>query len=82
MAYFSNGSDGEKFDNECATCKYGQEECPIAYVQFEYNYEACNKPIARAILDTLVDNDGTCKMKQMFRKDFYIDARQSKIEFD
>jgi hypothetical protein len=31
-------------------------------VQSEYNYKACNVPVARAILDALVKNDGTCAM--------------------
>ena len=33
MAYFSNGSEGMCFEDQCAKCKYGQEPCPIAAVQ-------------------------------------------------
>ena len=79
MAYFSNGSEGEYFDKECSTCKYGQESCPIAFVQLEHNYEACNNKTARAILDTLVKNDGTCMMKKTFSKDFKVDAHNLKL---
>lgn len=82
MAYFSNGSEGMVFDEECANCKYGQEPCPIALVQYTYNYDACNNEVARSILDDLVKDDGTCVMKKTFRKDFYTDAQQSEINFD
>jgi hypothetical protein len=70
MAYFSNGSEGECFENECAKCKYGELPCPIALVQFTYNYEACNNPVATKILDRLVSNKGECSMRKMFKKDF------------
>ena len=84
MAYFSNGTEGSVFDTECTGCKYGAKgmDCPIAHVQFEYNYDACNNKVARAILDHLVSNDGTCRMKKTFSKDFKVDAHNLKIEFD
>lgn len=72
MAYFSNGSEGEVFDLQCSKCKYGDEACPIAAVQMVYNYDACNNPIARSILDDLVKNDGTCAMFNEFKKDFQL----------
>ena len=65
MAYFANGTDGMVFDGECDSCPYGEESCPIALVQMVYNYDACNIPVARAILDALVKDDGTCEMKQL-----------------
>lgn len=82
MAYFSNGTEGMCFDDECRTCKYGEDPCPIAFVQMEFNYEACNNPTARKILNWLVANNGTCAMKETFKKDFKIDAHNLKIEFD
>ena len=73
MAYFSNGTSGECFDAQCAQCRYGDGSCPIYWVQLNYNYEACNVPVARAILDHLVKDDGTCAMFAMdpdtFRSD-------------
>lgn len=72
MAYFSNSTDGGAFDEQCAICKYGKKPCPIALVQLQYNYEACNNEIARNILDTLVKDDGTCMMFKEFIKDFKI----------
>lgn len=74
MAYFSNGTEGEVFYNQCARCKYGESPCPIACVQLTYNYEACNNVIARKILDTLISDNGECSMFKTFKKDFTISA--------
>ncbi len=65
MAYFPNGTAGEVFDEQCCKCIFGERSCPIAWVQMEYNYKACNIEVARAILDDLVKNDGTCAMFKM-----------------
>lgn len=73
MAYFSNSTEGTKFDHQCSLCKYGEESCPIALVQQLYNYDACNNEIATKILDALVSNNGTCSMWQQFKNDFRID---------
>jgi hypothetical protein len=70
MAYFSNGSEGMIFDDECGECKYGQGACPIALVHQLYNYDQVKNPLARQILNTLVTQnvDGKyigCQMKPM-----------------
>ena len=70
MAYFANGTEGSVFEYQCSLCRYGAEACPIALVQFLYNYDACNNEVARQILDTLVENDGTCAMFKEFEDDF------------
>ena len=76
MAYFSNGSEGEVLDNECAECVLTDDiPCPILWVQLEYNYEACNNEIASKILNDLIKQkeDGEyvgCKMKQILDKLF------------
>ena len=62
MAYFPNGDAGMLFDEQCGQCRYGERGCPIWAVQGAFNYSACNVPVARAILDKLVSNDGTCAM--------------------
>ncbi len=54
MAYFSNGSEGEVFDEECRECPLGEKGCPIFIVQSTYNYDACNNKTARVILNDLV----------------------------
>jgi len=69
MAYFSNGSEGMVFDDQCAKCKYGMDTCPIAFVQCVYNYDAVNNEVATKILDHLVKNDGTCTMYEMAKAD-------------
>jgi len=73
MAYFANGTEGTVFDHQCSICKYGEENCPIAFVQRMYNYDACNNEIARKILDELVADNGTCAMWKEFQNDFCID---------
>lgn len=75
MAYFSNGSEGSVFDSQCARCKYGKHPCPIALVQSEFNYDACNVPVARKILDALVKDNGTCTMFETFKGDLNIDNK-------
>ena len=82
MAYFSNGTEGMLFDEQCARCKYGQEPCPIALIQNEYNYKACNNKTARAILDHLVNNNGNCAMFQAFKEDFEIDTSCEQMEME
>ena len=72
MAYFSNGSEGMCFEDQCAKCKYGQEPCPIALVQTLYNYEACNNEVASNILNALVKNDGTCTVFELMKSDLKI----------
>ena len=79
MAYFSNGTEGEVFGEQCSRCKYGNLPCPIALVQIDNNYEACNNPTARKILDYLVNDDGTCEMWETFQKDLEIDPNQENL---
>jgi hypothetical protein len=76
MAYFSNGSEGMVFDEQCQKCKYGNKPCPIAFAQAEYNYSAVNNQVATDILNTLVTNNGTCQMWKEFEVDFAIDPNQ------
>jgi len=80
MAYFSNGTEGEVFDEECAGCIFGDKPCPIALVQGMYNYDACNNDVATKILDKLVNERGECSMKRTFPEHFNIDAHQESLE--
>lgn len=84
MAYFSNGSEGTVFEDQCAKCKYGERACPIALVQVLYNYDAvkaenAGDKTATLILDALVQNNGTCNMYKEFKADFAIDPNQLKL---
>jgi formate hydrogenlyase subunit 6/NADH:ubiquinone oxidoreductase subunit I len=81
MAYFSNGSEGMVFDDQCNKCKYGKEACPIAAVQMLYNYDAVKAEnngdkTASLILDALVSDNGTCNMWKEFKHDFEINPNQ------
>lgn len=71
MAYFSNSSDGAIFDEQCGICKYGDDPCPIAYVQMIYNYDQCKNQVAKRILNDLVSDAGECQMFKMCKKDFF-----------
>lgn len=78
MAYFSNGSEGSTFEDQCASCKYGQAPCPVAYIQLTYNYDQVNDKTGTAteIMNLLVKADGTCTMREMCKQDFAIDPNQ------
>lgn len=80
MAYFANGSEGECFDNQCLRCKYGQDPCPIAYVQMNFNYDAVGNDVATKILNELVKDDGTCTMFETFKSDLYTEGVQEKLD--
>jgi len=81
MAYFSNSTEGECFDFQCAQCKYGLSPCPIAAVQAAYNYDQKKDETgtAKKILDSLVKQDGTCTMFEMAKKDFYLNRNQGEL---
>lgn len=81
MAYFSNGSEGIVFDDQCSKCKYGKYPCPIALIQTEYNYDQLKDKTwtATKIMDTLVKQDGTCTVYEMAKQDFAIDPNQLEL---
>lgn len=82
MAYFSNGSEGTVFDDQCAKCKFGRKPCPIAWVQIDFNYTQLDDTTgtARKILNNLVKDDGTCTVWEMAKEDFAIDPDQLELE--
>ena len=67
MAYFSNGSEGMAFDDECDECQL--DFCPIALVHQLYNYDQVNNKDLRDAMNLLVkEKDGEyigCQMKPM-----------------
>ena len=79
MAYFSNGTEGMAFDAQCGKCKYGSKDCPIAYVQLTFNYDASGNAVASKILNELVKNDGTCTMFELAKQDFFKDPNQLEL---
>lgn len=76
MAYFSNGSEGECFEDQCGRCKYGQAPCPVALMQLEWNYDQVGNELAKKIMDNFVKTDGTCTVYEMAKEDFAIDPNQ------
>lgn len=81
MAYFSNGSEGMVFDDQCQKCKYGKHPCPIAFVQMDANYDQLKDTSGTAtkILSALVKDDGTCTVYEMAKQDFAIDPNQMEL---
>jgi hypothetical protein len=77
MAYFSNSTEGSVFYEQCEKCIFGELACPIALVQFNHNYSACNDKEAREILDTLVNNNGDCAMWKEFQNVLDIEKNPS-----
>jgi len=75
VAYFSNGTEGMIFDEECSNCIFGEKPCPIALIQFTYNYDQCRNEKVKEILDMLVNQKGECSMKRMDLEQFIVDAR-------
>lgn len=60
MAYFSNSSEGEMLDEQCANCPLGEKACPVYAVQGIFNY----KKEAWEFLDVLIPNSTKiCGMK-------------------
>jgi len=82
MAYFSNGTEGEAFDDQCGKCKYGMEPYPIAMVQSMYNYDAVNNELATKILGELVKDNGECTTFTLMEKDLavpFVDPNQTSL---
>jgi hypothetical protein len=81
MAYFSNSSEGLILEEQCSNCKYGEDACPIFAAQFLYNYDACGNGVATAILNTIVDENGICQMRETFKKDLATDGSKQQTLF-
>lgn len=76
MAYFSNASEGDVLDEQCANCPVGRQSdfpCPVLWVQKEYNYKQFDKEgmrnIVSEVLNELIeDKTGKCRMKYVIEK--------------
>jgi hypothetical protein len=70
MAYFSNGTEGDVLDNQCAQCPLGQLPCPVALVQLEYNYEQLDDGNAklREAMNLLINEQGICKTFELLKE--------------
>lgn len=71
MAYFPNGTAGDVLEQQCETCLQGVNDellCPVYLVQLQYNYEQSGNKQLEACLQDLIDQAGTCQMKQAIQK--------------
>jgi len=71
-AYFSNGSEGEVLDNQCAECPVGSNPdapCSILAVQSCYNYKQIGNDDLREAMNMLVDDKGICQMRKVMIED-------------
>lgn len=65
MAYFSNGSEGQAFYDECTSCPIEMNECPIHGLQMLMNYDQIGSGLLRSALNELVNDKGECHMKPL-----------------
>lgn len=63
MAYFSNGTEGEKLDQQCDECPLGQGPCPVFLVQMLHNYDQCDNEKLKAAMNLLIDERGICQVR-------------------
>ncbi len=83
MAYFSNSSEGEIFDEQCYNCIFGDEPCEVALMQLTYNYDQFTngKPNKLAeIMNLFVDKKGICKLRERLIKRGLFNPEQLKLE--
>lgn len=58
MAYFANSTEGGAFDSQCANCKLNFQ-CPVRFIQHEYNRKQLGNELAEEIIKTLVPHECT-----------------------
>lgn len=61
MAYFANSTEGSFLDDQCIKCRL-HFNCSVAFVQDFYNYDQCGNKLAENILNSLIGEDGVCKI--------------------
>jgi hypothetical protein len=67
MAYFSNGSEGQILDEQCAHCPYGEDPCPVYLVQSNFNYDQCDVPKLKDAMNVLINEEGICQMRELIK---------------
>lgn len=73
MAYFANGTDGDRLTEQCEKCLHGMNKemmCPVVSVQLTYNYAQLDagKEDLRAAMNMLIDEQGVCRMKAAMKE--------------
>lgn len=69
IAYFSNSTDGDVLDQQCASCPLGDEMCPILAVQLAHNYDQIGNDKLKAAMNLLVNEKGVCQLKPLLPTD-------------
>lgn len=71
MAYFSNATEGEYLDAQCARCQLADKACPIVLVQARFNYDQLRKGNEKLqeAMEILIDKGGNCQMFPLIRVD-------------
>jgi hypothetical protein len=66
MAYFSNGTEGEVLDVQCADCPLGGGCCPVKSIQMLYNYDQLDdgQEKLQDAMEQLVDAKGVCQVRK------------------
>lgn len=71
MGYFSNGTEGDSYEEKyCQKCIHSEKDCPILVLHSVYNYEMCNKD--NSFLDVLIPRSAD-KLKNERCKMFVLD---------
>ena len=80
MAYFSNGSEGMILDEQCMSCVFGEEACPIALAHAVFNYDQCRNDKLRKCLTMLVNDKGICVFREMMIFRGLFDPNQLRLD--
>lgn len=59
MAYFSNGTEGMRYESEyCDKCAHCEPGCLVWFLHMEWNYEQTKDESKQKALETLIPMDG------------------------
>ena len=70
MAYFSNGTEGMRLADVCSECLMPDDApCPVLYIQEIYNYDQCDSPKLKEVMEWLIPSDTLdCKLCEVLKR--------------
>ncbi len=70
MAFFANGSEGVRMDEQCESCIHQDPDagCPIMLLQINFNYDQISNPKLSQAMNMLINKKGICQMKPVIEK--------------
>ena len=80
MAVISNSDEDFLSLEDCAQCVFGDEFCPVAYLQVMFNYDQLKNEKVKEMLDILLP-DARCWFMNNKSEHFKVDARQEQLKF-